>query len=427
MIRTVESQYPNKFRSDATAAIVAALSKNLSLELVGMKRVGISNYLRFLLSHKTKLKEFRDFTFIPIDLNDLVEQEILPFWRLTLKRLTDSAMQMNINEELKENISHIFSNSIQFNDLFLTYDAVRDILVRICEAGHMPVIFFIRFDRMKNAVNQDFYNNLKSLKEACGHQLSYIFTSYRPLHLLAPQVFGKSTFVGFTQVIYIKPLIKSDFEKLLSVHTNRLNIKLTTSVKKWLYEITGGHVHYALLCLIVLQERQDLNKLDQQSLYEIFQNDERILMQSEELFSSLNTHEQNRLLSLFDNSKSPGQDDIDEYLRLTGIIATNTKQTSIFSPLFSRHLSMQLLRAQKSSTTLTRKENILFNLLKHKDDKIISREEIAHAVWPEYKEIGVSDWSMDRLVFRLRKKLKKMEGNFEIKTIRTRGFKLIKK
>ena len=55
------------------------------------------------------------------------------------------------------------------------------------------------------------------------------------------------------------------------------------------------------------------------------------------------------------------------------------------------------------------------------------REDFIDAVWPEYAEAGVSDWAIDRLVARVRNKLKTQEIDYEIQTIITRVYKLVKK
>ena len=70
---------------------------------------------------------------------------------------------------------------------------------------------------------------------------------------------------------------------------------------------------------------------------------------------------------------------------------------------------------------------MLFQLLLEKPNEITEREDIVEKVWPEYQEYGVSDWSIDRLVARLRNKLKQQKVGYEIQTIRTRGYKLLTK
>ena len=54
----------------------------------------------------------------------------------------------------------------------------------------------------------------------------------------------------------------------------------------------------------------------------------------------------------------------------------------------------------------------------------MEREEIIQAVWPEVEEVGVSDWAIDRLVARLRAKLKSQNAKVEIQTVKTRGYKM---
>ena len=100
------------------------------------------------------------------------------------------------------------------------------------------------------------------------------------------------------------------------------------------------------------------------------------------------------------------------YLWNTGIV----QEEKIFSPLFELFVSAQ-----------NKKEHMLFTYLEEHVNAICEREAIVDIVWPEYKEYGVSDWSIDRLVARVRGKLRKQKSMYEILTIRTRGYKLLTK
>ena len=70
------------------------------------------------------------------------------------------------------------------------------------------------------------------------------------------------------------------------------------------------------------------------------------------------------------------------------------------------------------------KENLLFELLKVQIGNICDRDTIISKVWPEYQEFGVSDWAIDRLVARVRVKLREQDSPYEIVTVRTRGYKM---
>ena len=73
----------------------------------------------------------------------------------------------------------------------------------------------------------------------------------------------------------------------------------------------------------------------------------------------------------------------------------------------------------------TKKEFSLLRLLEKNKNQICEREQIVEEVWPEAAELGVSDWAIDRLVARLRSKLKNQNSEKEIVTVKTRGYKLI--
>ena len=60
-------------------------------------------------------------------------------------------------------------------------------------------------------------------------------------------------------------------------------------------------------------------------------------------------------------------------------------------------------------------------------EHILEREKIISYVWPEEEEFGVSDWTIDRLVARLRAKLLAQKSEYQLVTVKTRGFKLTKK
>ena len=82
-----------------------------------MKRVGISNFLRFFLHHQevptTYIRNGAQLLTVIVDLNDLVEREIYPFWVLLLKRIVDTLEQSKVPGELKKAGQRLFTESIQ--------------------------------------------------------------------------------------------------------------------------------------------------------------------------------------------------------------------------------------------------------------------------------------------------------------------------
>jgi DNA-binding response OmpR family regulator len=110
----------------------------------------------------------------------------------------------------------------------------------------------------------------------------------------------------------------------------------------------------------------------------------------------------------------------------TGFVNEQNGKVVVFSPLFESYVQgiEHEEQRKRKSAHLTRKENLLFTLLKSQLGEICERERIIEIVWPESQEFGVSDWAIDRLVARVRVKLREQDNPYEIQTIRTRGYKL---
>jgi DNA-binding winged helix-turn-helix (wHTH) protein len=425
----VEAKYPINFRENESEELGQHLRNNHSVEIYGMKRVGIGNFLNFFIHHpkinKTYVQQSKIRLFIPIDLNDLIEREIFPFWRLTFKRIVDIVEHLEVDEEVKDEINDLFTKNIQIGDHFLTLDAIRKSLVLLTSAGFNPAIFFLRFDRLKNAVNEQFFNNLQSLNSATHNKLSFIFTSDRTLSEIAPDVFSKTELNAFTHKMCIKPANNKDMNIVLDSLAKQYDFTPTKQIRDQIINLSSGHIQYLRLCMIIINELNNKNK-SKDDTKDIIMTDERIQLQSEEIIKQLSDNELNILEKIFkDKSISKSDKDKNIYLWETGIIS----QEKIFSPFLKKYLKNYFSKksSKKDDVHLTKKEHLLYTLLLENKDEITSREIIEKRVWPEYSNYGVSDWSIDRLISRLRKKIKILYPDVKIKTIRTRGFMLIDK
>lgn len=425
----IEQYYPITFRQKDAENLGKHLANRHSVVLIGMKRVGISNFLRFFLYHKgvaeNYIKDGELHLFIPVDLNDLVEREIFPFWTLTFKRIIDSIEKSDISKETKEYSQNLFLNTIQSRDLFLTIDGIRRVLFKIINAGFIPTMFFIRFDRLKDVVTPELFNNLQGLRDASHNKLSYVFTSARDLNNLAPEVFTKASLSVFAHDMYVKPAEDSDIRIIFQTFKKRYKLNLSQKTEEKLFELVDGYVQYLHLTLISLNENKELLGTD---LFDSLTKDERINLQSEELWESLNKEEQNIILKVAKGEKTNAIDKKNgAYLWDTGFLIKKGSGFGIFSPLFGNYLKgIQEKEGLDGQTVeFTKKENILFNLLIQNASEICERETIIETVWPEVEALGVSDWAIDRLVARVRGKLKLLKSKYEIQTVKTRGYKLV--
>jgi DNA-binding winged helix-turn-helix (wHTH) protein len=432
--KTLEAQYPLDFRKQDAVVFGNHIRHRHSVNIIGMKRVGVGNFLRFFLSHTdaqaTYIRDSEKHIFIPVDLNDLVEREIFPFWTLTLKRIVDYVSKSEIPSKQRRKIEQLFVKAIQLQDRFVAIDSVRQALVMLIEQGFLPTIFLLHFDRIKDAVSPSFFDNLEGMLTATENKLSIIFTSYRSLDELSPAVFAQTSLPFFSQDMFLGLAQLKDMEIILQTYSNRHNLTIPPVLKDALLDYVNGHVQYTHLSLLILQENEKNMPQNPQELFELLVHDERIILQSEELWESLADKEREALLAIAkEKTISERERKQATYLWDAGFVQNRQGKAYIFSPLFKTYL----LQANTNHSSLTqsvhfsKKENALFLLLEQYLDTICERDKIIASVWPEYGEVGISDWAIDRLVARVRTKLRQQGSAYEIRTIRTRGYQLIKK
>lgn len=420
MTDTIEATYPDTFRTQDVKTLADHLNLRHSVELIGMKRVGISNFLRFFLENEKITKNYlpKEHVFITIDLNDLVERELYAFWILAFKRIQDAALQTKITQKSKAKISDLFLDSIQSQDLFLTIENIRSALTTLTSENLIPTLFLLRFDRLQDASTPQFLSNLQGLIDSTNHRLAYVFTSARPLDQISETAFPRSSLSGFSHLMYLTPLNQTDIDTTLESFKKRYNIVLTPQITKSLLSLTDGHVQYLHLAAIIINENKE-NDLNENKITQLITWDERIRLLSEEIWESLTKDEKSTLAKIVQGIKVDNKNT--SYLWQTGILKPDN---SFFNPLFANFVTSNT--EHESSTEFTNKEHLLYSYLEKNKGELCDRDSIIHAVWPESEEDGVTDWTIDRLVSRLRAKLKKSSNNVQIVTIKTRGYKLVK-
>lgn len=429
---TIETDYPISFHGEMARDLGAHLLHRYSVSIIGMPRVGISNFLRFFLFHKgivpTYISKEQKHLFIPVDLNDLIERELFPFWTLTLKRIVDSVNSSTLSLPVKKKIESIFLSYLQTQDMFLLLDSIRQAILLVVSEGIYPTIFFIRFDRIKNAATPAFFDNLQGLADATNRKLSFVVTSYRSLDTLSPDAFPKRSLSVFFQQLFLRPAREKDMRIIYNAYKKRFNLGSNSAVEKGIFSYVNGHNQYLQTALILLREKKQMPE-SKGELLQLLLKDERVQLESDELWEGLTLPEK-AILYAVSSEKSVNAEEKEEarYLWDTGYIEDKNGKQYVFSPLLAEYVRDSKVDARQIEENIhfTKKENALFTLLNEFLDQICERERIIESVWPEYTEIGVSDWSVDRLIARVRTKLKRKKEPYEIMTIRTRGYKLIK-
>ncbi len=407
----------NTFQKRVGEPLDAALHGRKSVVLIGMKRVGINAFVRQYLKNKKRIHLENEPIqekplHILIDLNNLFERSLYAFWILTLKTLLDAVHENIPDSEIREKCETLFAQSIQLRDTFFTMHSVQRLITALTQNGHTVTLFFLRFDRLQPVITNEFYSNLQGLKDGVP-LLAYVITSYRPLDELVPEVFTPSSVHGFFQEQYVPPLDTLEQTNFLQKLYQTYKIPYTTNTAQEIEQLCGGHVQYLHLAVLRLKNSPEL-LAQSTKIRSALQMDENIQFLTEEIFKSLTLSEQKYLKNLPDTSEAPSK-----YLLKSGIVQNGSVP---FSDLFLMGISQK--QKKTHSHDFSKKEQLFFDTLFAQIGNLVERNTIIETVWQEESELGVSDWAVDRLAARVRRKLVSQRSQYKIQTVVSRGYKL---
>lgn len=430
-----EAAYPITYREKDAAAVCDLIKKQESVCVVGMKRVGISNFLRFLAFNagaKEKYfgKDKEKFLFVITDANDLVEVSPKTFWLMLFTRLVEATNTNIRDEQLKKSVNEFYKEAQNQNGAFFIFDNLKKSVQLVAASLNLNIVFFlIRFDRLSSLFDLQFFANLQALRDTAKHKISFLLTARRRLLELCSDCFAGASLNLFARSYFLKPATLSDMNSIGDYFERKITQKIKPLVKNKIFELCAGHVQFTQLALISWSEWNEKEKTDTKNLLDRLLLDERIILQCEEIWERLLPIEREFVKKIVAEKRVGSYEEKGvSFLFETGLVTKNNGRLELFSPLLTGFVKDKFLCGKdEEGKEFSKKEYLLFSFLTENREKICSRDEIIEAVWPDYAEIGISDWTIDRLVSRLRKKLKLRDERFTLRTIRGRGFKLSEK
>ncbi len=366
-----ESRLSTIFRQEDTLATRKLINESVSFTVIGMPGMGISSFLKFLVTQNFAY-------FIHIDLYELPEMNRLNLYRLIANNLGVEALgnlyklQQNIKAKLR----------------ILTQKHKRVVLV------------FNRFDQIKDEFSTSFFSNLRGLNEVDKEKIVLIFSSNKPLYQWSSEAFERSNLDTFAKEYYLKPYSNKEMIQLLKLYMPNLALN-KKAVNKCL-GLSGGH--FQLFQLLIKSQRSNL-----------FLSDKYILLQIRRIYEECLTFRQKQQLQKIAHHKKVN--DIDPYLLKLGIITEMPDRYTLFSPLLKEYIRNLCV------VNLSPLEIKLLRLLKKNIGKITSKDDIFNALWPDDLE-KQSDWALNALIYRIRKNPAFLEEGYSLKNHKKLGYAL---
>lgn len=226
--------------------------------------------------------------------------------------------------------------------------------------------------------------------------------SYRS-YVKRPQVLVKSMFP-------ILPSPYQDAYKILNRYEIKYDLIIPESIKKQIIHLSGGHTGFMKnLFLISLEEPELLG-------------DTKKLIQHDSIQMWLHNITNDLPYELFREINSKiRRPEVHEVLNKFGFVVDNKP----FSPLIKEYIDYMESNLKNNVSIdllLSNQEKRVFDLFCEKKNEVVSRDEIATAIWEEKASEKYSDWSIDQVVYRVRSKIKKSGLNCKIVTRKKFGF-----
>lgn len=296
------------------------------------------------------------------------------------------------------------------------------------ESKKFDVLFILGLDRYLIEKNRKVFTVLEYW-HAQQPNISFIYFFQRDfLHPDFITLFSAKS-VFFQNIIFEPFHPRRDCVQFIHHMAREWNLTVKSAQTKIILEVCGQHFWFIKESLRRLRDEKEISK---KSLL----HNPILLSKAQYVWNSLNSSEQNVLIKIITKKPLTDLKEIHslEFLQQTGWII---RQREIYKPTIllleeyvrSKVLKFTLEYINKTiqlnkvpiDTVFSDKERIILQLLLQKKN-LVNRDEIASAIWKEKTESLYSDWAIDKLISRLRKKLQSLGLENTIKTVRRSGF-----
>lgn len=323
------------------------------------------------------------------------------------------------------------------------------VLIKRIAAKNLKIVLFLgEFDELAFA-DHLFYNNLKSLWSKTNQGLFFVFLLLNDV-VKPEQIdkFGELNELVLRNVVYVPLLNEGDINYLIDYFSKQFNRSFSNEERRLLIDVCGGHP-YLLKSGVRLISLLDDNKLNEKALKELLINHYEPRSAAVKIFNLLTSTEQNILRTVASSSLSQLPTGAEMLVKL-GLIKKNERGVFVpFGELFKSVIEKDQQKAieavsssgefhfdEKSGAILIGNENIeekftrqeyeILSFFLKEPNKLRSRDEISEAMWGKEAYEKYSDWAIDQIMSKIRRKLHSLGAGKFLVTVRGRGYKLVK-
>jgi len=324
--------------------------------------------------------------------------------------------QLNTLELIKRNLEQLVANNIY--TVFFLYD--------------FEFLFYLP---------QNIFRNLESILSVNKSLINFVFlTSVNLFERKILAEFYNLTY-AITQSNYYSPLFnKEEIGYIIANFEHSLATKFPDDIKKTVIELCGGHPQLLKYSFHILTKNYDQLSQNKDKIKDFLLNNYQLKNVCYDIWQNFNDVEMKIVSSVCITQKIPPTlINKSDFLLKTKIVQSSTEgHYKLFGKIFDHFVRLQIPKekliydketnqiffgGQNYSHKFTLQE---FKLLVHfikNQNKVISRDEIGQILWGSNYVEKFSDWSIDKIISIIRKKLTEIEFPAQnLITLKRRGF-----
>lgn len=434
-VKYFESLYPAESLHEEIAKTVDFIKKGASCQILGLPGVGKSRLLR-LLAYNRKVRELHlkddqeKYHFVYMDFSEVRNRPLVDVTKFMLVSLAYSLSERGMTEESTQ-VNSFLKEALEFNDELILFQGIKKAIDFLALEKDLSIIFLIdRLEQYTQDITEQFFVNLKVLRNRAKYKFACVFALSRPIDLLL----DPSTITEFYEFlignsVFIKVAHPNEPDFRL-IYIENIARKKNEKAKDTVISLTGGHGKLSKIAYeAILSESKP--PADIQS-YLLRHRQMRGALA--EIWNYLLPHEKTIIKSLGREKNVPEEL---QFLVHVGLI-TNTELTI---PIFQDFVAS--IKEEKEQFVYDEERNEItkgdanlsdqltpseFRLLRHlliNKGTTCEKESLINAIWKDTQtQEGVTDQALDQIVYRLRKKIEKDPNSPQyILTIKGKGIK----
>lgn len=376
---------------------------------------------------------------------DLTEESLSGYLRLIGSTLKEACLEKGLDSLVTEEETEVFEDEAASYTKLLT--ALTSFVRRAINSGLELVLFLGEFDEL-SFIDTLFCNNLRSLWSKFDSKLHYVFLIKDTNMVFERSKIGEDLAENFLQNVVYFPLSGENSDYLIDRFSQRLGYRFSEAELRILNFLCDSHPYFLKVATSLFAKNKDsLSETDLSELvrqnYELRAVARRIIDvqtdKAKEVLKRVTTDkvsilkgEEEKVLELLGIVKK-GYDG--NYHPFCGLFADAILERVM--PKFENDNSDTKLVFDDDTGTLlwdgkpieekfTPQEYEVLLYLMKEPNKLRNRDEIGEVLWGKDSYDKYSDWAIDQLVSKLRKKLDKLGiSKKTLTTIRGRGYKLV--